>query len=369
MKKTTKLIKIAEDETILVSSRVEKYLKPDVIYLPVASEILKNKSDYVKMGEEVLKGVKSPVSGVITSLKKMNSLKKAIYYLEIENDFEERIVGNTGLKKKLSKEEIIKMLDIENKKNLVLNAIDDEIYVRTNNFYLFLHYDILLEFLDEIASIFSVENIYVCLKANSSENISNLLNDLGMYPNIILKVVPDLYLLGKKEFLLSYLQLEDEESLVISAKDFYDVYNLLKRGRTKNSILITISGNAVKKPCVIEVKIGMMVEDALKDIEYLKDDVIYIANGLLSGKKIDLDSFVITDELESILIMKKDDVYKEEACIRCTKCSEICPVNINPCLLKYPKYAKLVEHKCIKCGLCSYICPVHINFFKERSNL
>ena len=60
--------------------------------------------------------------------------------------------------------------------------------------------------------------------------------------------------------------------------------------------------------------------------------------------------------------MKKSEEKKEGKCLRCGLCSDICPVHLNPVLLKNPKYASLIKKECINCGLCSYICPVYINF-------
>ena len=72
----------------------------------------------------------------------------------------------------------------------------------------------------------------------------------------------------------------------------------------------------------------------------------------------------ITEDLQSLLIVPKKDIPPEEKCLNCGECLNICPVGINPILLKNATYKKLVEEKCLKCGLCSYICPTYINFNK-----
>jgi len=55
---------------------------------------------------------------------------------------------------------------------------------------------------------------------------------------------------------------------------------------------------------------------------------------------------------------------KEHKCIRCGKCSDICPVNLMPFELnQYAVYSKLAEFRanngmdCIECGSCSFVCP------------
>lgn len=360
-----KLIELKPEESILVSSQLESFLKPDYVYLPFSENqvLLASKNEEIKIGDEVASGVLSPISGVLKGLKKMNSLSSNAYYLEIANDFEERSRNTIGLRKEIDKDGVLRVLSLENKKNLVLNAIDDEMYVSTENFYLFFCYDVFLELLDELQKMFSLDLIYVCVRASSSENVSKLMSDLGMYPNIVLKIVPDLYLLGKESFLMDYLDLKREDSLVVSASHFYDIYNYLKRGRTKTDQFITISGDAVKNPMVVQVKVGSLLLDVVSELIELKEaEVKYFANGLMSGEEIFLDHFVVTNELKSLLIMKKREEKKEGKCIRCGLCSDICPVHLNPLLFKNSKYREKMKQQCIKCGLCTYICPVYINF-------
>ena len=361
-----KFIELRRDENILVSSKLETFLQPDFVYLPIKKKkILVHQNDYVKIGDEVIDNTLSPISGKVLGLKKMNSFDGNDYYLEIANDYEERYINEVGKRKKIKKEDVLRILNLEGKKNLVLNAIDDEIYVSTQNFYLYLYYDVFLELLDDLQNIFPILNIYVCVKASSSENVSKLMSDLGMYPNIILKIVPNYYLLGRNNFLLSYLGLNEKDSYVIFADQFYDIYNYLKRGRTRSDGLITISGNAVKCAMVIQVKDGTLLQDLVKEkIELLEKDVLYFANGLMSGKEIDLNHFVITKSLQSLIIMKNKKNVKSSKCIRCGLCSDVCPMHLHPLYFNEKNYQSERE-KCINCGLCSYICPVYINFNKE----
>ena len=77
-----KLITIKKDESILVSSQVESFLKPDYVYLPLLNEdhILVRLKDKIKIGDalEQASSYLAPVSGVVRGLKKMTSLKNRI---------------------------------------------------------------------------------------------------------------------------------------------------------------------------------------------------------------------------------------------------------------------------------------------------
>lgn len=371
-----KLIELKKDENILVSSTISNFLSPDYLYLAIKndSEILVSKKTSVKIGDPLIinntQTITSPSSGLIKSIKKMSSLAKTEYFLEIENDFEERSnkppITQNNLNK-LTKEEINNLIDSHifiDKEYLILNALDDEPYILTENFYLFAYYEEFLELLDNLSKIYNIPNVYVCVKSNSSTNINKLMSALGMYPHIELKILPDLYLLGRESFLCNYLNITN--ALTIKASTFYNIYNTLVRKRPTFDKLITISGDALKNPMIIKVKIGTLLKDVVNEFfKITTPNPLFIANGLMMGQVINIDNFVITDEFFGLLIMKPKEPKESGKCLNCSLCSEICPVSLNPLLFNDKKYYEEAKKICLNCGLCSYICPVYINFFKE----
>ena len=60
------------------------------------------------------------------------------------------------------------------------------------------------------------------------------------------------------------------------------------------------------------------------------------------------------------VIEDKEEISKQ--CIKCGKCSEVCPVDLMPVMIidNKEKAQKLKVDKCIECGLCSYVCPAKI---------
>lgn len=373
-----KLIELEKDASIQVSSIISKYEKPDFIYIPVGldDKIVVKLNDKVKIGTPLLKVdstlITSPVSGKVQGIKIMNTLRGKIGSIEVLNDFEETKMIDPVIKKQggnIKKDILDKLLkshfglDFNGVKNLILNCIDDDPYILTENFYLLLNYEGILESLDKLDKIYKFDSITICVKANNSENISKLMENLGMYPNIKLNIVPNLYLLGKASILLDYLEYEKKASYVVKASLFYHVYNLILRNRLINDKLITISGNGIKNPMIVRVKIGTKLDDVVKSlVELKKDNLYFIINGLMNGKILELQDFIITNEVEGLLIMKEKKEMKTGKCLNCGACIDICPVSINPLLLQNKDYLNKVKHKCLNCGLCSYICPVYINF-------
>lgn len=375
-----KLIEITEHPHLQVSSNILKYEKPDYVYIPIPknSTLLIKKDAVLSIGTPIINHngtpITSPISGKVVSIRKMHHLNIITDFIEIMNDFEERKVINPTIKRNIHniKKEVLDkllkmnfMLDLNNQKTIILNCIDDDPYTFTENFYLFLNYEGYLELLDKLAKIYNFSRIIICVKSSNSENINKLMECLGMYPNIILNIVPNLYLLGNDKILLNHLNIPEKEALVIKASKFYHISNLLLRNRQITNKLITISGSCVNNPSIVRVKLGTKIKDVLDNfIKYESSNCEYIINSIMDSKNVSIEDLVITEDLQSLLIVPKKDTPPEEKCLNCGECLNICPVGINPILLKDATYKKLVEEKCLKCGLCSYICPTYINFNK-----
>jgi electron transport complex protein RnfC len=87
--------------------------------------------------------------------------------------------------------------------------------------------------------------------------------------------------------------------------------------------------------------------------------------------KIDLPTFKGNN---AITVMTKEVAPKEKdyPCIRCSKCVSVCPMGLQPYLLKKltdnREYDKAKENglmDCIECGTCSYACPSGIDLSKS----
>ncbi len=363
-----KLIDLKLD-SILVSLQIVSKLDPDYICIPLEANTIinvKNK-DKVAIGQKLTdQDIYAPISGKVENLELVDTYLKKMYALKIRNDFKET---NINTQKKINSQKITKK-DLQetlsnfnfafDKPNLIINAIDDE-YQYTQSFYLLDNYENILDLLERMATLLKIK-IILALRENNQENINNLLTYRGMYPSIQIKIVPNLYLLGNDYCLQNFLQIE--EANVLKVSQIYELDSYLKTKRESRDLYITISGNNVLNPCVINTYKGVSLNYLLENIKLVNQESDIYINSLLQGKKVNKDNFIITGDVKSILIQKKESLKKEERCLNCGACLNICPVNINPLLFKDQKYLAKVKDKCLKCGLCSYICPAYINFNK-----
>lgn len=372
-----KLIKLEKKLNILFDNDIYEYLNPDYVYLPIYDgfELLKKQDDKVLINEIVVENklnkIKSPISGVIKGTTFLNIYNKKTKCVVIENTYEEKekinnknvTLTRANIISTLSENNYLsfaKMLENKNIKNLIINGMEDEPYIQNNPFILKKYANKLLKLIDDFVNIFQIDNAFISIKSNDTDNINLFLSKIGTYPKINLSLINDYYLLAQDYFLLENMNLSNEDSLVISASDLYKIYKLLN-DELSYTTFVSIVSPFLPKSFVVNVKNGSLIKDVLKRLNIKKfDNALYICNGLMTGYEIDLDKEVITENTKGLIITNKD-TFKEEKCNLCGMCYKICPVKVNP---KKVMDTGIKSKSCIDCGLCSYICPCKINLRK-----
>ena len=370
------LINIKTNKNLKTSDNIINYLSPDYVYIPYDKKYKLN----IKINDEVLKEdillssedkyIYSPISGTITGAKMMLINKENIPSIIIENNYKEKVKKITPAIKNINKitqrdfnASILKYnaLDYELKgKTILINGIDLEPYEETYKTIIDKYSTELLETIDAIYDIFKCNKCIFVIKNNDDETIEKLVYRIGTYPNIKLQLMPDLYPISTKNILTNKLNLPKKKLIYLTVEEVLAIYNVLKKKRPITEKIVTISGDAISKPKILNVKIGTTLKDILENnFEIIKNNYKIIINGLLSGYEVDTDEIVITKDTRSIFINTSLN-EKETSCINCGLCHTKCPMGCDPRFM-------INMEKCIKCGTCTYICPSKINF-KEKIN-
>lgn len=343
-------------------------------------EIKKDYDIKVKKGDKVLINtilqssenncdISSSVSGKIVECDK---------YIKIENDFKynEKKVDV----KKIDKNKFIKLLKDGGIKGmggagfptykkysadkidlLIINAIECEPYITADYMVSKLHSE---EIVATIKTIMKINNIEKCI-IGVKENNYNISSFFKEEENIKVVKVKDFYPAGWERSLirqttkLEYNNIPIEKNIIVNnISTIYAIGNLLN-GHYLSSRIVTITGN-INNPGNYLINIGTKAEDILKQLNIKSDNVII--GGPMMGHKLNND--IILPETNCILVLNdlKDEV---NPCLRCGKCIKVCPVKIEPVLIKdninnIEVLKKIKPTKCIECGLCSYICPSKI---------
>ena len=251
-------------------------------------------------------------------------------------------------------------------KYLIINGVECEIYSSCDNARMYQNPEELLEGIDAIMEIMHIDNAYIAINENNALVTKKFLKYINTYPNIKIYLVPDAYPMGYERFLineilgLTYNKYPYEVGVITdNVSTIYAIYEALKYHKPLTQRIVTISGNNLKNAGNYQVRIGTNFKELAAIYHFYPNtnDFILVSGGAMMGKMIKSDDLIITKDLTTILILKdtNDPVLP---CIKCGKCSEVCPMNLLPSLVFQHKVVD--SNKCISCGLCSYICPSKI---------
>ncbi len=138
--------------------------------------------------------------------------------------------------------------------------------------------------------------------------------------------------------------------------------------------VVTVTGEAVANPGNYYTAIGTTVGEL---IEFCGGITQKAAKVVLGGPMMgiavaDLHT-PITKTSGAVTILTKEQIgvakfaRRQTACIRCGRCLEVCPENLNPTRIAHAVKNNFLDvaenyyiNACIECGCCSYVCPANI---------
>ena len=309
-----KLIKLEKKLNILFDNDIYEYLNPDYVYLPIYDgfELLKKQDDKVLINEIVVENklnkIKSPISGVIKGTTFLNIYNKKTKCVVIENTYEEKekinnknvTLTRANIISTLSENNYLsfaKILENKNIKNLIINGMEDEPYIQNNPFILKKYANKLLKLIDDFVNIFQIDNAFISIKSNDTDNINLFLSKIGTYPKINLSLINDYYLLAQDYFLLENMNLSNEDSLVISASDLYKIYNIAD--------IISLQEEQNKD------ELGKYYKEPQTKPTYETEAESLQADGLLKGNENGLDLLKPLTRIEATAILVRAMGYED----------------------------------------------------------
>lgn len=137
--------------------------------------------------------------------------------------------------------------------------------------------------------------------------------------------------------------------------------------------VVTVSGDAVKRPGNYLVRIGTLYSDVVeKAAQGINGEVAKIlCGGPMMGFAVGSLEYAVIKGTTGLLLFSHDSalaaIPPEETCVRCGRCLEVCPMFLEPTVIvkavkrrKWLDAAAVDIASCIECGCCSYNCPSHI---------
>jgi len=138
--------------------------------------------------------------------------------------------------------------------------------------------------------------------------------------------------------------------------------------------VVTVTGSGIKQPGNFYAPVGISVNELLDLAGGLTTDAIkIILGGPMMGLAISDLTTPITKTTGAVTVLTKNEIgraklqNRQTPCIRCGRCLQSCPLNLNPTKIAHAVKNNLLDlaqdyylAACIECGCCSYVCPANI---------
>ena len=180
-------------------------------------------------------------------------------------------------------------------------------------------------------------------------------------PYILSSLVLRKKVTAKSSFLQEGIAIETSESC-------YNFCRAVEFNKPVISKIVTVTGTNILRAGNYNVLNGYSYKNLLEEVgvDSFDSKSHLISGNILSGVALyDKESSISLAD-DTVIYEKFDilDKVKENPCISCGKCIDVCPVFINPTLLDdaylngdFDKLYRNNVHSCIECGCCSYVCP------------
>jgi len=382
---------------------------PLLQHLGAPSEPIVSVGDYVKSGQLIAKAsgfvsanIHSSISGTVVSIEpRIHPSGNSVNSIIIENDDKYLMDENIKPYKplgELSREEIIKIVQDAgivgmggaafpthiklspppDKKvdTVIINGSECEPYL-TSDYRAMVEYpEIILFGCTAIMKALGVEKAFVAVENNKPEAVIALQNKLGEFKNIEVVTVKTKYPQGSEKQLIKAVtgrgvpsgKLPADIGVVVLNIDTANaIANAINTGEPLTTRVVTVAGDCIKNPSNFKVKIGTSAKDILDATgEFTQSPAKIIFGGPMMGISIFSTDTPIIKATGAILALseKEVDTGVSSYCLRCGKCVEACPMNLQPITLKLFAQKEDIEElkrlnimDCMECGACSYLCP------------
>ncbi|GAH89370.1 unnamed protein product, partial [marine sediment metagenome] len=144
----------------------------------------------------------------------------------------------------------------------------------------------------------------------------------------------------------------------------------VRKGKPLIERVVTVTGRGIKKPTNLKVRIGALLQDLIDHCGgFVGRPGKIIMGGPLMGFSQYTTLVPVIKGTTGILVLPEGEVAEisERSCIRCSRCVDVCPVDILPNLIaqyarkdRFDWAEKYGVLDCMECGACAYVCPAKI---------
>lgn len=260
---------------------------------------------------------------------------------------------------------------------IIINGAECEPYLTGDHRIMVEETDKIILGLRAVMKALDVNNGVIGVEVNKLEGIEALHNAAKPFSNIKIVPLKVKYPQGDEKRLIdATLGREvpsgglpmDIGAVVVNISTTRAIAEAVMEGKPLYERVVTITGNGIKNPKNLLVKIGTPMIDLINQCGGFTEKAPgkVIAGGPMMGvSQYDINTTTIKTT-GGILVLTEEETKIPEMspCIKCGKCVEVCPVKLLPLYISshslkgnYDSCEEYSALDCVECGACSYICP------------
>ncbi len=268
---------------------------------------------------------------------------------------------------------------------LIINGAECEPYITSDNRELIENASAIVKGIQQIQTYLGIKKVIIGIEDNKKQALQLMGQLTDGIPEIQVMSLTSQYPQGAEKVLIYVTtgrvvkegQLPaDVGVIVMNVTSISKLGRYLETGMPLTAKRLTVDGDCIANPQNVRVPIGTSIQDVIDFCGgFTKEPKKIICGGPMMGVAIEDLSTPIIKNNNAILAFSKSmaELPETTACIRCGKCSQVCPVRLMPRSLEIAYDAgnaealqKLSVNLCINCGCCSYICPAKRNLAQKN---
>ena len=405
-------------ENKLTSGSEIQYLPvPAGVAIPVSQHIgapaavVVNKDEKVKTGQVIAQSkgfissnIHSSVSGKVTKIDTIidsTGYKQTAVFITTEGDEWVETIDRSGeiiTEIRLSSEEIVKRcqesgivglggaafpshvkLTVPAGKKcdiLIINGVECEPFLTSDHRLMLERGEEILIGVSILMKALKVNKAMIGIENNKPDAVAHMTKLATAFQGITVHALKVKYPQGaEKQLIKALINREvpsgklplDVNTVVHNVGTAFAVYEAVQKNKPLFERVVTITGKSLSKPGNYFVRTGTPVKDLIAAAGGLPEDTgKIVSGGPMMGKALASTEVPLTKGTSGIIIFPAADSVRKESmpCIRCSKCIQACPMNLEPYLLMTLTEKGLFERAekdritdCMECGSCSYTCP------------
>ncbi|QIW14941.1 electron transport complex subunit RsxC [Pasteurellaceae bacterium RH1A] len=274
-------------------------------------------------------------------------------------------------------------------KLLIINGAECEPYITCDDRLMQDYTAEMIEGIRILRYVLRPEEVVLAIEDNKPQAIKAVQKALRGANDISVRVIPTKYPSGASDQLvqvLTGLEIPQGKRTIEMGIVMHNVGTAfaVKRAVVDDEPLIervvTLTGDKIRNKGNVWARLGTPIQHLLEQVDYQADERFPVfLGGPMMGFILPTLQAPITKTANCIIAPDHFEYAPpepERSCIRCSSCSDACPVGLLPQQLYW--YARSEDHDkskayhldaCIECGVCAYVCPSYIpliQYFRQE---